>query len=325
MYSIYWAFALLLLICQPALGQLQANRLYYGKDQSVPMKVSVPEGKDGQVAIALLKPGTAAVAQSAQAAPGDVDLADLFPEIWKTDTPSLRYAQLIVGEEKVGPAVVLQPMLTPSYARAYDMQSGELCHPGTRRTIARFDPSNQVVYSGLRAYTEKHVAIKTTLGNAEFRLRPDMAPNTAFNFRHLVEGGFYTEIPVHRVVPDFVVQVGDPTGSGSGGPGYLIDLEPSSLKHDFGILSMARTGDPNSNGSQVFICLTRNSTKHLDGQYTSFAEAVDGQETIQKLGAAKASPTTQMPRLVSARLVDAPPYGTGPEALKSPTAGSTQR
>lgn len=327
MCQIRWPLATLALFLQmnTASAQLQANRLYYGKDQAIPMTVAVPEGKQGQVTIALLKPQTAAIAETSQAAPGVVDLAALFPNIWKTDTPSLRYAQLLVGEEKVGPAVVLQPMLTPSYARTYDAQTGKIVHPSTRQTVVKFDPSRQIVYSGLRAYTDKHVVFETSLGDAEFRLRPDMAPNTVFNFRHLVEGGFYTQIPAHRILPDFVVQVGDPTGTGAGGPGYMIDLEPSALRHDFGVLSMARSGDPNSNGSQVFICLTRQKTQHLDGQYTSFAEAVDGRETIQKLGAAQASPATGMPRLVSARLVDAPPYGTGPEAIKLPTFGSLQR
>jgi len=131
---------------------------------------------------------------------------------------------------------------------------------------------------------------------------------------------------VHRVVPrlpsghPFVVQFGDPAGGGDGGPGCNIQLENSKLPHTFGVLSMARDDDPDTNGSQVFVCLSREGTARLDGKYTSFAEAVSGADVITQLAAVKTDQRTQrpleMPRVVSARLVPAPPFGTGPAPVR---------
>ncbi len=103
---------------------------------------------------------------------------------------------------------------------------------------------------------------ETNLGEIVIGLRPDEAPNTAWNFRELVDGGFYDGTIFHRVVPQsrdgdpFVIQGGDPSQSGEGGPGYWLPLEPSGLAHDFGVISMARADDPDSAGSQFFICLS---------------------------------------------------------------------
>jgi peptidyl-prolyl cis-trans isomerase B (cyclophilin B) len=172
------------------------------------------------------------------------------------------------------------------------------------------------------------VVFDTDKGEMEFQLRPDAAPNTAYNFRHLVDGGFYTDIVFHRIVPKlpngepFVIQVGDPTGTGMGGPGYQVDLEPSTLQHDFGVLSNARSGDPNSNGSQVFVCLSRNGTSFLDGQYTSFAQAVRGGDVIRAIAASPTGPGDKpldpMPKIKSAKLIDAPPFAG---AIKMTDAG----
>ncbi|MBL8877234.1 MAG: peptidylprolyl isomerase [Phycisphaerae bacterium] len=167
--------------------------------------------------------------------------------------------------------------------------------------------------------------METDKGVIEFQLRPDVAPNTAWNFRELVGGGFYTDIIFHRIVPKlqsghpFVIQVGDPTATGTGGPGYNIDLEQSSLQHDFGVLSMARSGDPNSNGSQVFVCLSRPGTAFLDGNYTTFGQAISGADVIRAIAAspigAEGRPTDPMPLIKTATLVDAAPYGTGPKPI----------
>lgn len=293
-------------------AQLQPQQRYVGIDRPIPVRVEIPAGAEGPAAIHLLEPATARVLEQAPVEAGPNDLAQLFTSIWSASSPKLVYAQLVVGDRKIGPALVLQPMLTPRYARR---------DPSGR---AVFDPlpAERVVYSGLRVYVDQHVVLDTTAGEIEVRLRPEWAPNTAWNFLQLVEGGFYTDVAFHRIVPGFVVQGGDPTGQGSGGPGYMIDLEPSQLPHDFGVLSMARSGDPNSNGSQFFICLDRERVRHLDGQYTAFGEAVRGAEVIEQLGAWELIPGTDKPRdppvLRRAWTVAAPPYGEGPPPVTRP-------
>jgi cyclophilin family peptidyl-prolyl cis-trans isomerase len=126
----------------------------------------------------------------------------------------------------------------------------------------------------------------------------DVAPNTAANFINLAAAGYYDGLTFHRIVPGFVVQAGDPRGDGSGGPGYMIDAEFNDRPHQAGVLSMARSGDPNepsgappraefanSAGSQFFICLDYNATKQLDRRYTGFAGVIEGMDAVKQLGA----------------------------------------
>lgn len=313
--SLFGCCCAVVAMASSALGQLAPERLYYGKDRQMPMSVTVPDDAQGAARIDLLKPVTAEVAESASVAPGRVDLASLFPSLWSNPKPELLYAQLVVGDTPVGPAVVLQPMVSPVlFTRNQDPRGKPIPQPMGN------------VFSGMRAYPEQHVIFKTTAGDIEFQMRPDQAPNTVFNFMHLARGGFYTDIIFHRVIGErpprapFVAQVGDPTGTGSGGPGYFVDLEPTRLPHAFGVLSMARSGDPNSNGSQVFICLSRAGTSFLDGNYTAFAEAVDGADAIRAIGAVKTGAQDRPidpPKIIETLVVDAPPYGTGPKALST--------
>lgn len=307
-----------------ALAQLTPDRTYYGVGRAVPMTIAVPAGAAGDVKVALLSPADAAVVQSAPAAAGAIDLQSVFPSIWST--PRLVYAQLIVGDTKVGPAVVLQPLLNPPYARLKTATGQVTIDP--RAGQIRWDEGG-TAFSGFRAWTDKHIVFDTSMGEVEFRLRPDVAPNSCWNFLRLAEGGFYTDIQFHRIVAQhpsnqpFVIQVGDPTGTGEGGPGYAIDLERSNLPHDFGVLSMARSGEPNSNGSQIFVCMSREATKHLDGNYTSFGQAVRGAETLMAIIAVPTDANGRPeipPVLRSARLVDAPPFGTGPAPATKPAA-----
>ena len=115
-------------------------------------------------------------------------------------------------------------------------------------------------------------------------LYPEIAPNTVNNFISLVKSGFYNGICFHRVINGFMIQGGDPTGVGSGGPGYSIKGEFTSngfknnLKHSRGVLSMARTMAPNSAGSQFFIM--HQDSPHLDGQYASFGKVIEGIEVV---------------------------------------------
>jgi len=314
----------LTLLLAPASAQLLPERTYYGHGRTIPMQVVVPGALAGEVTIELLAPVSAERVDSASAAPGSVDLAGLFPTLWTSTQPRLLYAQLRVGDAPVGSAVVLQPLLSVPYAERVD-QTGR----------PQFASAPGVVYSGLRAYQEKHVVLETDHGDMAFLLRPDQAPNTVWNFLHLVEGGFYTGVVFHRIIgaragqPPFVVQVGDPTGTGMGGPGYMIDLEPSKLRHDFGVLSMARSSNPNSNGSQVFVCLSRAATQALDDRYTAFGELVAGAETVVKVSRVPTGPQDRpldpMPKIVRAYTIDAPPYGTGPKPEPSPSEGTGER
>ena len=127
-----------------------------------------------------------------------------------------------------------------------------------------------------------NVTIQTTLGSIHAVLHKDKAPRTVENFTTLAKKNFYDGIIFHRVIPDFMVQTGDPTGTGTGGPGYKFADEFSpDLRHDkAGILSMANSG-PNTNGSQFFI--TVKPTPWLDGRHSVFGEVTEGMEVVQKI------------------------------------------
>ena len=118
-------------------------------------------------------------------------------------------------------------------------------------------------------------------------LYPDIAPNTVNNFISLVKKGFYDGLCFHRVIPDFMIQGGDPRGDGTGGPGYYIRGEftgngfPNKLKHDPGVLSMARAQHPDSAGSQFFIMHAK--CPHLDGQYAAFGRLTSGALVINAI------------------------------------------
>ena len=121
----------------------------------------------------------------------------------------------------------------------------------------------------------------------EARLYPDIAPNTVNNFISLVKKGFYDGLIFHRVIKGFMIQGGDPQGTGMGGPGYSIKGEFSNngftndLKHTPGVLSMARAMDPDSAGSQFFIM--HETSPHLDGSYAAFGKVVNGLDVINTI------------------------------------------
>ncbi len=131
------------------------------------------------------------------------------------------------------------------------------------------------------------VEFDTTMGKILLDVYPDVAPGHARNLIGLTKIGFYDGIIFHRVIPGFVCQVGCPKGNGTGGPGYTIPAEFNARLHEPGVLSMARTSDPNSAGSQFFICLDR--VPHLDRQYTVFGKTADqaSLDVVLKIGAAK--------------------------------------
>ena len=122
-------------------------------------------------------------------------------------------------------------------------------------------------------------------------LYPEVAPNTVNNFISLVSKGFYDGVIFHRVISGFMIQGGDPKGTGVGGPGYSIKGEftgngfKNDLKHERGVLSMARTMAPNSAGSQFFIM--HQNSPHLDGQYAAFGKIIEGLDVVDKIASTR--------------------------------------
>lgn len=121
----------------------------------------------------------------------------------------------------------------------------------------------------------------------EMELYPNVAPNTVNNFISLIEDGFYDGLTFHRIVPDFMIQGGDPEGAGIGGPGYEIVGEftdngyDNDLSHERGVLSMARTEEPNSAGSQFFIMVE--DVPDLDGEYAAFGKVIEGMDVVDAI------------------------------------------
>lgn len=124
----------------------------------------------------------------------------------------------------------------------------------------------------------------TDKGTMQIEFYDDDAPKTVENFVNLSKKGFYDGLTFHRVIPNFMIQGGDPQGTGGGGPGYKIDCELTGEKqyHDRGVLSMAHAGR-NTGGSQFFICHSRDNTAHLDRNHTCFGKVVEGQEVIDAI------------------------------------------
>lgn len=124
--------------------------------------------------------------------------------------------------------------------------------------------------------------IETNKGTIELELYPEHAPQTVNNFVFLAGEGFYDGVSFHRVISDFMIQGGDPTGTGRGGPGYRFEDEfkGNPLRHERGVISMANAG-PNTNGSQFFI--THGPQPHLDGRHTVFGKVVSGLDVVDAI------------------------------------------
>jgi peptidyl-prolyl cis-trans isomerase B (cyclophilin B) len=342
------ALLLTLAAAAPAAAQLSTPKTYFAKDRPVEITVATPPALNRAVCRiklfdpALVPPPPSPPVPIAESTvtPGKADLAFLFPTLWSAKAPKVLYAQLVAGGGKVGPPLVLQPLLAPATAAAAD--------PRGLTVLFTQPPPANAYFSGLRVYPDRHALLETSAGEIEIRLRPDAAPNTVWNFRHLVEGGLYDGTIFHRVVgtaaapaapantnapnnappvapnPDqgtgFMIQGGDPLGTGIGGPGYAIPLEKSPLPHTFGVLSMARLAQPNTGGSQFFIALSRTAAAPLDGHYAAFGQAVRGGEAIRAIAAVQTEPKTDRPlnppALIRARLIDAPPFGEAPAPVK---------
>jgi cyclophilin family peptidyl-prolyl cis-trans isomerase len=133
-------------------------------------------------------------------------------------------------------------------------------------------------------YKPTPLVMETNYGDIEIELFHDRAPETAGNFEDLFEKGFYDGLTFHRVIPEFMIQGGDPDGTGTGGPGYSIPDEESALAllHDYGVLSMANSG-PDTGGSQFFIVVNTEGSHHLDGKHAVFGKVTSGMDVAVKI------------------------------------------
>jgi peptidyl-prolyl cis-trans isomerase B (cyclophilin B) len=334
---------------------LDTEWLYHPVGRSVIIEVEAPETA-AALSLVLMNHEGNLHTEPVEVTPGPIDLARAMPDIWRLRRAA--YLQLLAGEEPIGTSLVLQPMLSrlvPQVEEAVnpngihytrivgwrdetasdpappegaevevdepDEGGGGDLEPPEDPWLANQDPGDRLA-TGLRIYPERDVVLHTSAGSIRIALRPDEAPNTAWNFLQLCRGGFYRDIAFHRVVPltrngePFVIQAGDPTRTGSGGPGYWLPIEPSRLAHDFGVISMARDVDPDSAGSQFFICLSRAGTARLDGHYCAFGMAVEGGETIHAIAGVEladvaAGRPVAPPVIDAAEPVPAPPRRPG--------------
>lgn len=142
-------------------------------------------------------------------------------------------------------------------------------------------PQDEELQTLVKRAGASNVRLSTSHGDIVFSFYPDEAPKHCAAFIKLVDAGFYNGLTFHRVEPGFVVQGGDPSGDGTGGPGYSIPAEFSSLPHVRGTVAMARSSNPNSAGSQFYICL--GDARFLDKQYTVFGQMTQGYEALDKI------------------------------------------
>jgi len=314
---------------------LQPQRRYTALHRS-PV-IDLRTDREGDRSLVLLEHDGTPIVRVDGVRDGAVDLNAVVPEIWELANSA--WLQLLVDDEPTGAALVVQPLRDRPALRTIRATRPDGTTRYTRVVgwgTEPLDPINEEEaklaeswstegsdeeeppLSGVRIYVERDVLLETVWGTIRIALRPDEAPNTAWNFRELAEGGLYDGTVFHRVVPldrggqPFVVQGGDPSRTGTGGPGRTLPLEPSRLAHDFGVVSMARADDPDSAGSQFFICLSRAGTARLDGQYCAFGEVVDGVEAVLAIEATEiadpaAGRPVDPPLVLRATLDTAPP------------------
>ena len=146
----------------------------------------------------------------------------------------------------------------------------------------------------IRSNDNQFVTISTDFGDMVLELYRDVAPAHADSFAARSKEGFYDGTIFHRIIDHFMIQGGDPTGTGAGNAGYFLNAEFSDLPHQDGTLSMARGQSPNSASCQFFICLERNrTTQSLDGQYTVFGQLIKGYDVLHAIGSVPVGPSPQ--------------------------------
>jgi peptidylprolyl isomerase len=142
--------------------------------------------------------------------------------------------------------------------------------------------------------------LETSKGEIKISLLSTLAPNHVSRIKELVQDGYYDGIIFHRVIPGFMAQTGDPTGTGTGGSGQKLDSEFSDYQYINGTVGMARTMDPNSADSQFFICF--DGCSHLTGQYTVWGQVEEGMDVVKTINAGE--PPAEPDQIVTARLAD---------------------
>jgi cyclophilin family peptidyl-prolyl cis-trans isomerase len=145
---------------------------------------------------------------------------------------------------------------------------------------------------------EDTLILETSKGKVTVAMRPDLAPAHVARIKELVRKGFYDGVVFHRVIPDFMAQTGDPTGTGTGGSGQKLKAEFSKEKHVRGTVSMARSQNPDSGDSQFFICF--GEAPWLNGQYTVWGAVVDGMDNVDKIKSGE--PVADPDKILSARM-----------------------
>jgi len=141
--------------------------------------------------------------------------------------------------------------------------------------------NNKLSLVDSRGLSRAYATIKTAYGNIVFKFYPSEAPHTAQRIAELIQNSFYDNLSFHRVEPNFVIQGGDPTGTGTGGSGQKLKAEFNSLPHIRGTVAMARANEPDSADSQFYIALS--TLPHLDAKYTVFGQVTEGMEFLDKI------------------------------------------
>ncbi len=144
------------------------------------------------------------------------------------------------------------------------------------------------------------IVLETSKGQVEIEMKPKLAPNHVARITELVKQGFYDGIIFHRVIPGFMAQTGDPTGTGMGGSGENLNAEFTDYEYVEGTVGMARAMNPNSADSQFFICFE--GCSHLTGQYTVWGQVTGGMDVVRKIN--EGQPPTEPDQIVSARMKD---------------------
>ncbi len=325
---------------------MRPARLYTGP--TAPIEVVVRGAPNSESHTLLLLDAQGEVLSLARIEPGRVDLRAALPAI--ASLAQAAWVQLAQDETPIGAPLVVQPLREPPPVRtmrATRPTGGDSYTKVVGWGTDPLDPADETVQSlraawiegdppissGFRTYTEMDAIIRTDHGEVRIAFSPDEAPSTVWTFRTLAREGFFDAGGFHRVVPvdregrPFVIQGGDPTQTGNGGPGYALALEPSRLPHDYGVISMARADEPHSAGSQFFIALGREGCARLDGQYCAFGYAVDGNRTIDSIAATPIADVSSgrpeaIPKILTIRLVEAPSRMPGIDRRQSRVAAS---
>ena len=230
---------------------------------SQPIMVSVKPEAEARLVLTTFEGRKIESAEPADlaAAEADLDLSRLYPEVKK---PGAYLVYLVPKDKKDDEFIGTPLVLTVREDKRPGAPEGTM--------VTKVEPL-------------KYALMETSAGPMTMAFYYDVAPNTVANFLSLAEGGYYDGLKFHRVVPGFVIQGGDPRGDGTGGPGYQIDAEFNNRPHRPGVLSMARSRDENSAGSQFFICLDYAKTQQLDKKYTAFGKVTEGEKVYHQIAA----------------------------------------